>query len=236
MDLATGAERAAIPLSRFPSGADVAADGRIVAAGRDGLVTVRPGEAARSLRDTKGLESPRFAGDAIVAVDDGRPVVLLPDGSRQSFEPPTRIFTSLATDVSGSHVARERLCPLRPVLVGLTAGGRPVPVDGDRPLHDRRRAAARPPHPRPGDLRHRADRHCRGTVLGKFGGRVVARGRFAVRAGQQRWVRMRVTRAAVKRFRRAGWGSMIIDARVPDGRVGAGADGSELSVKVRRAG
>ena len=72
-----------------------------MAAGRDGLVTVRPGEAVRSLRDAKDLESPRFAGDAIVAVDDGRPVVLLPDGSRQSFEPPTRIFTSLATDVSG---------------------------------------------------------------------------------------------------------------------------------------
>ena len=62
----------------------------------------------------------------------------------------------------------------------------------------------------------------------------VARGRFAVPAGAERRVRMRVTHAAAARFRRERFGSLIIDARIPDGRIGAGADGSaELTVKVR---
>ena len=47
-------------------------------------------------------------------------------------------------------------------------------------------------------------------------------------------IRMRVTRAAAARFRRENFGSLIIDARMRDGRIGAGADGSaELTIKVR---
>jgi hypothetical protein len=75
---------------------------------------------------------------------------------------------------------------------------------------------------------------CVGTVLGKRGRKVVARGRFAIPTGAVRRVRMRVTRAATERFRRRGRGFLIIDARIPDGRIGAGADGSsELSITVR---
>jgi hypothetical protein len=42
---------------------------------------------------------------------------------------------------------------------------------------------------------------------------------------------MRIERATVERFRRRNFGFLIIDARIPNGRVGAGADGSsELGV------
>jgi hypothetical protein len=75
---------------------------------------------------------------------------------------------------------------------------------------------------------------CRGTVFGKLGRRVVARGGFAVPAGRQRWVRLRVNPATVRRFRREGDGSLIIGANVRDGRVGSGCCGdSELTVYAR---
>jgi hypothetical protein len=75
---------------------------------------------------------------------------------------------------------------------------------------------------------------CRGTVLGRDGEggpRFVARGRFAVPVGKERKVRMRIERKTVERFRRKDFGFLILDARIPNGRIGAGADGSaELGV------
>jgi hypothetical protein len=77
---------------------------------------------------------------------------------------------------------------------------------------------------------------CRGTVLGRDGEggrRIVARGRFAVPVGEERKVRLRIERATVERFRRKNFGFFIIDARIPNGRIGAGADGSsELGVEL----
>src|SRR5262245_66415 len=42
---------------------------------------------------------------------------------------------------------------------------------------------------------------------------------------------MHVTRAALKAFRREGFGNLVMDARIPNGRIGAGGEGSaELGV------
>jgi hypothetical protein len=42
---------------------------------------------------------------------------------------------------------------------------------------------------------------------------------------------MRIERKTVERFRRKDFGFFILDARIPNGRIGAGADGSaELGV------
>jgi hypothetical protein len=42
---------------------------------------------------------------------------------------------------------------------------------------------------------------------------------------------MRIERKTVERFRRKDFGFFIIDARIPNGRIGVGADGSsELGV------
>jgi hypothetical protein len=37
---------------------------------------------------------------------------------------------------------------------------------------------------------------------------------------------MRVTRGALKEFRREGFGNLVMDARIPHGRIGVGADGT----------
>ena len=80
---------------------------------------------------------------------------------------------------------------------------------------------------------------CRGTILGRDGEggrRFVARGRFAVPVGKSRDVPMRIERATLERFRRKDFGFFIIDARIPHGRIGQGADGSsELGVDLDQA-
>jgi hypothetical protein len=44
-------------------------------------------------------------------------------------------------------------------------------------------------------------------------------------------VKKRVTRAAIAEFRRVGFGSLVMDARIPNGRIGAGGGGdAELTV------
>ena len=46
-------------------------------------------------------------------------------------------------------------------------------------------------------------------------------------------MKLRVTRAALAVFRREGYGNLVMDARIPNGRIGAGADGAaELSVSL----
>jgi hypothetical protein len=234
VDLATGGEHAAIRLPRNLSefGVDLAADGRMVASLPRGLVTARPGEAPATLAGTKGLIWPQFAGDAIVAMQDARyPVVLRADGSRESFGPPTRLVRSFAADADGVAWLANGCVRYAPP-AAQAADPCPSTEIGFYLIAD---ARLRGRHVRVPVICETAPAGtCRGTVLGRLGRRVVARGRFAVPVGRERWVRMRVTRRAVARFRRERGGSLIIDARMPDGRIGAGSDGSaELSVKVR---
>ena len=77
---------------------------------------------------------------------------------------------------------------------------------------------------------------CRGTAIARIfegDGKIAASGRFAIPVGKERKVKMRVTKAALAEFRREGYGNLVLDARIPDGRVGIGADGaSELSVNL----
>jgi hypothetical protein len=234
VDLATGAERAAVRVPRFGPGlgVDLAADGRLVVATGAGLATARPGEAPQAVAGTKGLTSPRFAGGAIVAFEEGRPVVL--DGARRVVGPPSRVPTDLAADASGVAWLSNG-CVRHEAFAGAPAADDPCPsteiglyLIASSPLRGR--------HVRvPVRCVTAATATCRGTVLGKVGRKVVARGRFAVPVGTERRVRVRVTRAAARRFRRERFGSLIIGARVPDGRIGAGAGGSsELSIEVRR--
>lgn len=238
VELATGTERVAVPLSGEQSelGVDLAADGRIVASTRAGLAKARPGEAPRTLPGSNGLTAPRLAGDAVAAVDHDRAVVLGADGSRKVLGPPSGVFTDLAADARG-------VAWLANGCVRYAALAPPVPApQADDPcpsteigLYYIASSPLRGRHVRvPVRCVTAPTATCRGTVLGKLGRRVVARGRFAVPVGTERDVRMRVARATVRRFRRERFGSLIIDARIPDGRIGVGADGSsELTVKVR---
>ena len=77
---------------------------------------------------------------------------------------------------------------------------------------------------------------CRGVAIARIfegDGKAAASGRFAIPVGKSRNVKLRVTRAALAVFRREGYGNLVMDARIPNGRIGAGADGAaELSVSV----
>ena len=235
VDLFTGAPEATVRVPRYAYDHDVdLAAGRLVAATRAGLITMRPGEAAQTLSDTEGLSAPRFGGDAIAAFQDGRPVVL--GAAREVLDPPSSVPTGLAADARGiAWLANGCLrysalatpfpapqaddpCPSTEIALAYIASS---PLEGRHVRVPVRCVAA-------------ATGTCRGTTLGKLRRKVVARGRFAIPTGAVRHVRMRMTRAAAARFRRQDFGSLIIDARIPDGRIGAGSDGSsELSVKVR---
>jgi hypothetical protein len=73
---------------------------------------------------------------------------------------------------------------------------------------------------------------CRGTLLLKHGKRVVSSGPFTVPAGARQRVPVRLTRHGMRVARRAGW--FLVDAEIPDGRIGPGGRGSsELTVKRR---
>jgi hypothetical protein len=75
---------------------------------------------------------------------------------------------------------------------------------------------------------------CRGTAIARIfegDGKAAATGRFAIPVGKSRVVKMRVTRAALAEFRREGYGNLVMDARIPHGRVGVGGNGdAELTV------
>jgi hypothetical protein len=82
-DLATGS-RLRFVRTDLSFNLDVAADGRIVADGDDvGVFTVMPSGLRQGVPDGEFLENPRFAGDAIAAIEEtaaetDRPVVLTP--------------------------------------------------------------------------------------------------------------------------------------------------------------
>ena len=241
VDLATGAEQAVVPLRReiVPPHVDLSADGRMFVSMPDGIAMAAPGAAVQTVPRSRDLSPASFAGTGIAAFDSsGRPVLVGVDGARTALGPPSRVLTAYAGDAHGfAWVANG--C-VRHAALPVTA---PAP-----PRHD--------PCPTTeiglylitkSKLRGRTVRVpvrcvtaptgvCRGTVLGRDGEgsrRVVARGRFAVPVGKERKVLMRIERATVKRFRRKNFGFFLIDARIPNGRIGVGGDdSSELGVEL----
>jgi len=235
-DLAGGAEQGAVAVSPPDhESLDVRADGRLVAQSETGLVATGPGEAPRALPGSRKLTTPLFAGAAVAALDEGRPVLLGDDGSRQALGEPSSVLADFAGDDRGvAWLANGcvRYAALRLPAPAPPAGD-PCPATevGLYAIADSRLRGRRARTPvrcvtAPGDA-------CRGTVLARRGGRLVGRGRFAIPVGTQRWVPIRLTRAEAAYTRRATWTSLVISARVPGGRVGAGRGYSELTVKAR---
>ena len=239
VDLATRAEQTSVRLGRHsdPVGVDLAGDGRLAISGLDGITVASPGGAPQTVPRSRSLSRPYFAGAAMTALDSaGRPVVVGADGARTAFGPPSQVLTAFAADPQG--VAWVANGCLRYASLPLTASA----PQADDPCPSTEIGLY---YIAKSKLRGRTVRVpvrcvtapagvCRGTVLGRDGERgrrFVARGRFAVPVGKERWVRMWIERRTVRRFRRENFGFFIIDARIPDGRVGVGADGaSELGV------
>ncbi len=240
LDLATGAELVTVPLPDRERGADLslAPDGRVAVATQAGVTVAGPGAAARLVPGTKGLERVHLAGETLSGIDKtGRAVALPVGGGRiTALGPPTRVFVDAAGDASGyawiangcAHVAAI------PVSTAPTRSSDPCPTTEIAYAYI---ASTR--------LRGRtitvpvgcvaAPRGvCRGTAIARIfegDGKAAATGRFAIPVGKSREVKLRVTRAALAEFRREGYGNLVMDARIPNGRIGAGGDGSaELGV------
>jgi hypothetical protein len=235
VDLTSGAERAALPVVRWFQARpfDLASDGRIVAMSRTGLATVRPGEPPSVLPDSRELSWPHLSGGAIAAVHDGAPVLVATDGSRTGLGAPTRVLSDFTADAGGvawiaNGCVRYAGLPA-PAAPGVGCPSTEISLYYIADSRLRGRIVRTPVN-----CVAAPDGVCRGTVLAKRGGRVVGRGPFELSVGRERWVPIRLTRAAAARFRRERGGLLIIGARIPGGRVGVGSAGSsELTVKVR---
>jgi hypothetical protein len=240
-DLATGAEVARIPLAKRVEGPSLAVtpDGRLALANpAEGISIVAPGGAARRLGGTKGLRNVHLAGETVTAVDRrGRAVVVATGGTLGALGLPTTVFTHAAGDSAGyAWIANGCVWHAAiPITAGRKAGPCPTTEIGlygidasklnGRTLLVRVRCIAAPR-----DV-------CRGTVLGRDSfsttpKAIVGRGRFAVRVGGWRRVKMTMTAATVKRWREKKFGSLLLGARIPNGRLGEPGEGnSELSVQ-----
>lgn len=240
LDLASGAELVTVPLSDRERGADLslAPDGRVAVATRAGVEIAGPGAPARLVPGTKGLTRVHLAGGTLSGIDKtGRAVALPVGGGRlTTLGPPTGVFVDAAGDASGyawiangcAHVAAIPVstAPTRPsdpcptteiayyYIAGTRLRGRTITV----PV----RCVTAPRGV------------CRGTAVARIfegDGKAAATGRFAIPVGRSRNVKMRVTRAALAEFRREGYGNLVMDARIPHGRIGVGGDGAaELTV------
>jgi hypothetical protein len=240
LDLATGAELVTIPLSDRERGEDLslAPDGRVAVATRAGVKLAGPGTAARLVPGTKGLKRVHLAGETLSGIDKtGRAVALSAGGGRMTtLGPPTNVFVDATGDASGyAWIANG--C-VRVAALPLSS----APARANDPCPTTEIAYAYIASTR---LRGRtitvpvgctaAPRGvCRGTAIARIyegDGKVAASGRFAIPVGKSRVVKLRVTRAALAEFRREGYGSLVMDARIPNGRIGAGGEGSaELGV------
>jgi hypothetical protein len=241
VDLATGAEQTAVPLGRPTDRIDVdlAPDGRIAVSAGRGISVASPGAAPRTAPGSRDLSRAYFAGAAMTAFDDGgHPLMVGLDGARTALGPPSRVVTAFAADPHGfawvaNGCLRHAALPVTP---SAPQANDPCPTT-EIGLYLIAKSKLRGRTVRvPVQCVTAPTGVCRGTVVGRDGEggrRVVARGRFAVPVGKERRVPMRIERETVNRFRREDFGFFIIDARIPNGRVGVGADGSsELSVEL----
>jgi len=240
LDLATGAARVTVPLSDRERGADLslAPDGRVAVATQAGVMVAGPGTAARLVPGTKGLHRVHLAGETLSGIDSkGRAVALPVGGGRlTTLGPPTNVFVDAAGDASGYAWVANGCARVATIPVST------APPRSSDPCPTTEIAYAYIASTR---LRGRtitvpvgcvtAPRGvCRGTAIGRIyegNGKVAASGRFAIAVGKSREVKMRVTRAALAEFRREGFGGLVMDARIPNGRIGVGSNGNaELTV------
>ena len=240
LDLATGAELVTVPLADRERGADLslAPDGRMAVATRAGVYVAGPGVAARLVPGTKGLKRVHLAAGTLSAIDKtGRAVALPVDGGRITpLGLPTNVFVDATGDATGyawvangcAHVAGI------PVSTAPTRSNDPCPTTEIAYAYIASTRLRGRTITVPVGCTTAPDGVCRGTAIARIfegDGKAAASGRFAIPVGKSREVKLRVTRAALAEFRREGYGNLVMDARIPNGRIGAGGEGSaELGV------
>ena len=205
---------------------DVAPDGRAVAAFDGSLLAIGPG--AAPVRTGGGFTAPRFSGDGIAALQEGRfyaraPVVLAPGAPPRAIGHPSAYVEAFEADGAGAtwigngcvlYAARDGAAPSEPP-AGPCPRAELVHEEDDQRLRGRR-------------LRIRLTcvaaplAGCRGTALLGRRGRIGKRA-FALPAGSMRTVAIRLTDRGVRRVRAARRRHDVaifgLSARVADGRA-----------------
>lgn len=243
IDVATGAEVAAIPMAErnVDASLGLAPDGRLaLGIEKTGVTLAGPGAPPRLLAGTRDLKALHLTGETVAGIFDreGRAVAVPAGGGRVApIGLPTGVFTHAAGDAQGyAWIANGCVWHATiPITPGTAAGPCPTTeiglaaIDGSR-LSGRTVRASVWCVTAPSGV-------CRGTVLGRddFSRNkraIVARGRFAVPVGKSRRVKMTVTAATAARWRREKSGGLILSARIPNGRLGQPGEGnSELNVQ-----
>jgi hypothetical protein len=226
-DPLTGARQLSMSVDD-PGGIDVAADGRVVADFRNGLVSAAPGVAKATLPGSRQLFLPQFTGPAIAAVERSRfgavrPAVLDPGASMPR---PIGVLTADIQTLDGNDRGVAWIgngC----VLFAPSGGSAPteppagpcpraeVEVDGvDQRLRGRtiRMVATCLAAPASG---------CQGRVILHFRG-AAGSARFDVASGARQKFTARISKRAANlvraRVRKKGFAALPISTRVSDGR------------------
>ena len=209
-DIATGS-RLLSARSDLSSGLDVAADGRIVADGDDvGVFTIMPSGLRQGVQDGEFLRNPRFAGNAIAAIeetaaDTDRPVVLAPTAIHpHAVGLPSASIETMDADAAGmAWIANG--CVLYATLDAVAPAEPPAGPCARTEVEISNASYT---------LRGRSLRlvahciaataaGCDGTVtVREFGTRIVGRGAFNAAAGKRQRFTARFTRRSARRIRR----------------------------------
>jgi hypothetical protein len=241
VDLATGTPLATLTGKWFERLAvDLTADGRIAVGVQRGIETASAGQPQRTVANSGRLAFPRFAGGSIVAFDDARNTLDLlgADGSQNPLGPPSLVRTDLEADEDGVAWLFNgcvRYAPLGTSAPAPDASACPTSefaLYTIAPGSKLRGHSARTPV---GCVTSATGR-CRGRLVARldYGTPIVGRGTFDIPVSDK-WVNVpiRFDRRTVAKFRRDHGGSAVVDAKLRNGTVGAGADySSEFEVKV----
>jgi hypothetical protein len=229
-DLETGAHQVSIT-DRQAIGADVTADGRVVADRDDGLIAAAPGVRRTVLPGSRGLYQPRFAGTSVAALQRSRfgavrPVALDAGATRpRALGVPSFEIADLDADERGVTWIGNGCVLYAPV-------GAPAPAEPPAGPCPRAEVALERVdtklHGRTVRLRlacvAAAAGGCRGTTILRRRGAAIGRTTFRIPAGSARPVAVVLGRRAAQAIRRAiegpkGFALLGLDLAVRDGRA-----------------
>ncbi|MDA0167910.1 hypothetical protein OJ998_02340 [Solirubrobacter taibaiensis] len=207
-------------------GLDLLPDGRIAVNTRRGIDLAGIGQPVSNLANSGRLGNPFFAGPYIATFDDARKTLDLVrgDGSQIVLQPASFTEGDIAADDNG--VAWLLNGCVRYASFAPSTASRATPCPGSEislyfiGAHSKLRGN----HARvPVKCVAAASGRCRGTLLLREGRSkpVLGRGTFSLPPDIKHdgYVRVTFTAAAVAKFKRKGYGSLIVDARVKDGTV-----------------
>ncbi len=243
-DLATGAPVAAVngPWLNTETGIpfDLRSDGLLAEQMKAGIQIAGATQTPSTVINSGQLSFPTFAARELVAFDDVRHTldVIGADGKATPLGPPSLVHTDLDADANGVAWLFNGCLRYASLTHHLTATGH-GPCPGSElalwtigPSSKLRRSTAK------------VSLKCVTSITGRCNGRLVARsdigkpiigrGTFDVRA-TDKWINVPIhfNAATVAAFHRHGWGSAVVNAIMPDGTVGTGADySSEFDIKV----